>query len=163
VSLRRATSADADALAEIQEEASLASVSHVYPPERFPFPSAAVRDRWHRFTEAGGWAMLTADGFVAVEEPWLEALYLRPDAWGTGLAVVLHDLAVAELRARGVSEARLWVLERNARARRFYERLGWRADGTSRVVEFPPNPIDVGYTLELASAAAGASGGLDDR
>jgi GNAT superfamily N-acetyltransferase len=149
VSVRPATSADAG--------------THVYPPERFPFPSAAVRDRWHRFTEAGGWAMLSPDGFAAVEEPWLEALYVRPGAWGTGLAVVLHDLAVAERRARGVSEARLWVLERNARARRFYERLGWRADGTTRVVEFPPNPIDVGYTLELASAAAGAGGAPDER
>jgi GNAT superfamily N-acetyltransferase len=155
VSLRRATSSDAETLAEIQEEASVAGVSHVYPPERFPFPSAAVRDRWRRFTDAGGWAMLSPDGFVAVEEPWLEALYLRPGAWGTRLAVVLHDLAVAELRARGIGEARLWVLERNARARRFYERLGWRADGTSRVVEFPPNPIDLGYTLKLASTAAG--------
>jgi GNAT superfamily N-acetyltransferase len=156
VSLRRATSDDAETLAEIQEEASLASVSHVYPPEHFPFPAAAVRDRWRRFTDAGGWAMMSADGFVAVEGPWLEALYLRPPAWGTGLAVVLHDLAVAELRAHGVGEARLWVLEQNDRARRFYERLGWRTDGTSRVVEFPPNPIDVGYTLELAPAATPA-------
>jgi RimJ/RimL family protein N-acetyltransferase len=41
------------------------------------------------------------------------------------------------------------VLEENGRARRFYERLGWRADGTSRVVEFPPNPTDLGYSLEL--------------
>jgi putative acetyltransferase len=153
VSLRRATSADAETLAEIQEEASVAGVSHVYPPKRFPFPTAAVQDRWRRFTDAGGWAMLSADGFAAVEEPWLEALYLRPAAWGSGLAVVLHDLAVAELRARGVGEARLWVLEQNRRARRFYERLGWRADGTSRIVEFPPNPIDLGYTLELSPRA----------
>ena len=28
---------------------------------------------------------------------------------------------------------RLWVLRDNARARRFYEGHGWRADGTERV------------------------------
>jgi RimJ/RimL family protein N-acetyltransferase len=41
------------------------------------------------------------------------------------------------------------VLEHNDRARRFYERLGWHVDGTSRVVPFPPNPIDLGYSIEL--------------
>jgi hypothetical protein len=41
------------------------------------------------------------------------------------------------------------VLEGNTRARRFYERRGWSEDGTSRIVEFPPHPIDLGYALEL--------------
>lgn len=147
--LRRATVGDAGTLAAIQEEASLAGVAHVYPPERYPFPTEAVRERWRRFTDAGGFAVLTGEGFAAVAEPFLEAIYVRPSSWGSGLAVELHDAAVAELRGRGVVRARLWVLEENARARRFYERLGWRPDGTSRVVEFPPNPIDLGYAREL--------------
>jgi GNAT superfamily N-acetyltransferase len=149
VKLRRATAAEAETLAAIQEEASRAGVPHVYPPERFPFPAEAVRERWRRFTEAGGWALLGADGFAAIDPPWLEAIYVRPNAWGTGLAAALHDAAVAELRTRGVTRARLWVLEGNGRARQFYERLGWRADGTTRVVEFPPNPTDLGYSLDL--------------
>ena len=146
---RRATADDADTLAAIQEEASRAAVAHVYPPELYPFPTDAVRERWRRFTAEGGFAVLTDEGFAAVAEPFLEAIYVRPSSWGGGLAARLHDAAVAELRARGVSRARLWVLEENPRARRFYERLGWRPDGTSRVVEFPPNPIDLGYALEL--------------
>jgi GNAT superfamily N-acetyltransferase len=149
VTLRRATGADAATLAAIQEEASRAGVANVYPPELYPFPTEAVRERWRRFTEDGGFAVMTEDGFAAVAEPFLEAIYVRPSSWGGGLAVTLHDAAVEELRARGVARARLWVLEENARARRFYERLGWRPDGTSRVVEFPPNPIDLGYAREL--------------
>jgi GNAT superfamily N-acetyltransferase len=149
VTLRRATAADAESLAAIQEEASRAGVPHIYPPGLYPFPTAAVRERWRGFTDAGGWAVMRDDGFAAVEPPWLEAIYVRPHAWGSGLAAELHDAALEELLARGVSRARLWVLEGNSRARRFYERLGWRADGTSRVVEFPPNPIDVGYSLDL--------------
>ena len=149
MTLRRATTADAAALAAIQEEASRAAVSHVYPPERYPFPTAAVQERWRRFTGEGGFAVMTDEGFAAVAEAFLEAIYVRPSSWGTGLAVELHDAAVAELRARGVARARLWVLAENDRARRFYERLGWHADGTSRVVEFPPNPIDLGYALRL--------------
>jgi ribosomal protein S18 acetylase RimI-like enzyme len=57
---------------------------------------------------------------------------------------------VEAIRAAGHERARLWVLEQNARARRFYERHGWYADGSSRVVEFPPNPLDLGYSLDLS-------------
>jgi GNAT superfamily N-acetyltransferase len=148
VSLRTATAADAPLLAALQEEASRAGVPHVYPPELYPFPTEAVRERWRAYTERGGWAVLDGeDGFVAVDPPWLEAMYVRPSAWGAGVSDRLHGAAVAELRARGVERARLWVLEENGRARRFYERHGWRADGTSRVVEFPPHPTDLGYSL----------------
>jgi GNAT superfamily N-acetyltransferase len=150
VTLRRATAADAALLAALQEEASRAGVAHVYPPELYPFPTRAVQERWRAYTDGGGWATLDGeDGFVAVDPPWLEALYVAPSAWGSGVADRLHDAAVAELRARGVERARLWVLEENHRARRFYERHGWTPDGTSRVVEFPPHPTDLGYSLSL--------------
>ena len=149
MTLRRATPADSAFLAEVQEAASLAGLAHVYPPERYPFPNDAVRRRWEVFTSAGGWAVRSDHGFVAVSGCWLEALYVLPQAWGTGHADDLHDAAVEELRRLAVERARLWVLEENARARRFYERHGWRADGTSRVVEFPPNPTDLGYTLAI--------------
>ena len=139
-------SVDADLLAEIQEEASLAGAAHIYPPELYPFPAEAVRARWRAFD---GWAVVEPDGFAAVVDGWLEALYVRPAAWGTGLADRLHASAEAELRRRGTPRARLWVLEGNGRARRFYERHGWRPDGTSRVVEFPPHPLDLGYELRF--------------
>lgn len=133
-------------LAELQELASLAGAGHIYPPERYPFPRAAVRARWEAFED---WVQATPDGFVAVTDGWLEAMYVRPAAWGTGLADELHAAAVAELRRRDGGRARLWVLEQNARARRFYERHGWRPDGSRRVVEFPPHPIDLGYELRF--------------
>ena len=137
---------DAALLAEIQEEASLAGVAHIYPPALYPFPRDAVRERWEAFDD---WVHGTADGFVAVKDGWLEAMYVRPSAWGSGLADELHAAAVAELGRRGTERARLWVLDGNGRARRFYERHGWRPDGSSRVVEFPPHPIDLGYALRF--------------
>jgi len=149
VTLRRATPGDSSFLAEVQEAASLAGLAHIYPPELYPFPADAVRRRWEGFTSAGGWAVRSEHGFVAVSGCWLEALYVLPEAWGTGHADKLHEAAVAELRRTASGPARLWVLEGNARARRFYERHGWRADGTSRVVEFPPNPTDLGYALAI--------------
>ena len=35
----------------------------------------------------------------------------------------------------GFTEALLWVLEDNARARRFYEATGWEVDGRVKTVE----------------------------
>jgi GNAT superfamily N-acetyltransferase len=136
-------------LAAIQEEASLAGLGHVYPPERYPFPREAVLERWRASSDL---LFVDADGrgFAAVKGDWLDGLYVRPEAWGSGVASELHDRAVEAIRAAGHERARLWVLEENRRARRFYERHGWYADGTSRVVEFPPNPLDLGYALDLS-------------
>jgi hypothetical protein len=49
--------------------------------------------------------------------------------------------------AFGADRCHLWVLEENRRARRFYEKPGWRENGETRIVPFPPNPLDVGYSL----------------
>lgn len=61
----------------------------------------------------------------------LQALYVVPQAWASGVARALHETALGWMRPR-VSEAFLWVGEGNARARRFYEREGWRTDGATR-------------------------------
>lgn len=61
----------------------------------------------------------------------LTSIYLEPASWGAGLGSWLHDDAVDAL-VNSHTEATLWVLEANARARRFYERKGWTADGTIR-------------------------------
>jgi GNAT superfamily N-acetyltransferase len=164
VAIRRASRDDADALVEIQASASVTGFAHIFPPDRYPFPTQAVRDRWETELAGTGTEIFlaetraTAVGLVAVKPGWLEALYVQPRWWGTGVASRLHDAAVTRLRALGCRTAELWVLEHNARARAFYERRGWRANGATRVVPFPPRPLDVGYTLELAPGGNGRSG-----
>lgn len=54
----------------------------------------------------------------------LYSLYVRASYWDTGVGYGLFDTAVAD---RG---AYLWVLAGNERAIRFYERQGFRLDGT---------------------------------
>jgi GNAT superfamily N-acetyltransferase len=157
VSIGPASSADADVLAAIQEQASLAALSHIFPPDTYPFPLAAVRERWRTF-EGQVWLATVQGGplgVVGIEPPWLEGLYVVPAAWGSGVAGELHDRALDALREEGVQTARLWVLEHNHRARRFYERRGWTADGSTRVVPFPPHPTDVGYALPLREGRNG--------
>lgn len=55
--------------------------------------------------------------------------YARPEAWGTGVGRALMEAGTSELRAMGFTEAMLWVLDDNPRARRFYELAGWHDDG----------------------------------
>jgi GNAT superfamily N-acetyltransferase len=62
----------------------------------------------------------------------LSALYVVPEEWGSGVAGALHEEAVAGMRELGATEATLWVVEGNTRARRFYEREGWTADGETK-------------------------------
>jgi GNAT superfamily N-acetyltransferase len=64
----------------------------------------------------------------------VRALYLAQAHQGRGVGRALLARAVERLCAAGFTEAKLWVLETNALARRFYERQGWADDG-GRLVE----------------------------
>jgi GNAT superfamily N-acetyltransferase len=59
-------------------------------------------------------------------------MYTLPDQWGGGAGPALMAASREALRGMCYAEAALWVLEANARARRFYERDGWREDGARR-------------------------------
>ena len=59
-------------------------------------------------------------------------LYVAPDFWRAGVGNQLFDSGTAYLRGRGFPELVLWVLEDNERARRFYEKKGWRPDGAKK-------------------------------
>jgi len=59
-------------------------------------------------------------------------IYLHPSIWGRGLGRLLMAQAQAALRADGFHEAILWVLERNTRARKFYNAGGWSEAGEIR-------------------------------
>lgn len=98
---------------------------------------------WRRvLTEPGDLAAVLAEqdgaviGFAAsrplVEGPAgleLVSLYLRAEHHGSGLGQALLDAAI------GDRPAVLWVAEQNPRARRFYARNGFTADGARQVLD----------------------------
>jgi GNAT superfamily N-acetyltransferase len=81
----------------------------------------------------------------------LSALYVVPQAWGSGVSRALMDAAIADIRADALGEALLWVGEANGRARRFYEREGWLPSGDTRDSEL--GPAEVQYRLSLVERA----------
>jgi ribosomal protein S18 acetylase RimI-like enzyme len=73
----------------------------------------------------------------------LYSIYVDPEQWGRGAGHRLFAAAKERLTSAGFPGMRLWVLEDNHRARRFYERQGMRPDGEREV--WTPR----GSTLEL--------------
>lgn len=61
------------------------------------------------------------------------AIHSLPESWGTGLGHVMLTEALKQIGDRPVY---LWAFKENTRARRFYEKHGFRWDGTERVSEF---------------------------
>lgn len=132
VTLRAATPGDAPAIADVWwrgwRDGHLGNV-----------PDALVRDR----TEASfGVRALprTADtvvaivdgavaGFVMVVDDEVEQVYVAAAHRGGGVAAALLDEAERHVARDGHERAWLAVVPGNARARRFYERRGWRDDG----------------------------------
>jgi GNAT superfamily N-acetyltransferase len=86
-----------------------------------------------------GFAAVGADQDCAAvsEVGQLYAIYLRPDQWGRGIGTQLHHAAMGRLSGLGFTRARVWVLEGNERAIRFYLRHGWVADGARRIDQGP--------------------------
>jgi GNAT superfamily N-acetyltransferase len=124
--------------------------------------------QWQRRIESDdrGRVLLLADldgavvGFVAVgagreqvggpSVGELMAIYLVPEVAGTGTGRALHDAGLAWLTARGFTLARLWVLSSNSRARGFYERMGWRSDGQTRVETIGVEVEEARYERDLS-------------
>ena len=80
----------------------------------------------------------------------LYALNVRPDTWGRGIGTSLLNAATSDLRDAGFTEAILWVLPENARARRFYETHGWHNEGLQRDEEVHDIVIsEIRYRLRL--------------
>ena len=63
----------------------------------------------------------------------IPAIYVLPSHWRRGIGCLLCEQTMAEARTRGFAEVVLWVLESNERARRFYNSLGFRPDGETRI------------------------------
>jgi putative acetyltransferase len=65
-------------------------------------------------------------GFCAFREGWIDQFYVHPQHQRAGVgSALLHRALIAQ------GEVRLWTFQRNAVARRFYEKHGFRCVATT--------------------------------
>ena len=174
--MRRALPSEAHALAEMHVAAWRTAYAELMPCAAIE--AHTVDDRREQWTAAladpAMGALLVEDeegiaGFAlfgAPEEPDVDegtgvifGIYLLPRAIGIGVGRDLLERVTRGLVDLGYERGVLWVLEANARARRFYEAAGWRTDGTSSphlvgVVDLPV----VRYTRALREPRAVPAG-----
>ncbi|MEX2298846.1 MAG: GNAT family N-acetyltransferase [Dongiaceae bacterium] len=151
VSIRSAAIGDLDRLAAVHEAAARAGYRHIFPADA-PFPRDEARGDLRQFLESESVRVFIAEdrnitvGLVVAgpapengESPvvsgrvaQIHLLHVLPLRWNGGIGTALHHCAMTALVADGFATAILWVLERNERARRFYEQQGWQTDGGRR-------------------------------
>ena len=144
---RGATPEDLGPLRDLERDANLVGLAHVFSVEEFPFPDDAVLSRWAIVLADPQVVTEVVDGdrgllaYAAYDHESLRHLAVHPDAWGTGLATAGVQRAVHH------GARRLWVLVANHRARRLYEHLGWRATGVEQESPWTPHPVELEYAL----------------
>jgi GNAT superfamily N-acetyltransferase len=141
ISIRPAVSADDEALAHLHVDVWDDAYTGLVPQGILDDRREKVAERVARWEEilkgpTSTWVAEEENGPVGFAQTGpardndmeelleLYALYVRASHWGTGLGYALFETAV------GDRAAYLWVLASNERAIRFYERQGFRLDGT---------------------------------
>ena len=151
ISVRPAASTDAADIVAVRLASWRATYGPYLPPHVWDdFDPAARAARLAASIEAGSMRVLVAaadatvvgysfsgacrDDDVPAGTGEVYAIYVQPSSWSTGAGRALMS---ATLDSFGEVPVVLWVLEVNARARRFYELAGFVADGTVKPAEMP--------------------------
>ncbi len=171
-SVRAATVRDAAELAAIHVRSWQAAYKGLLPQDYLD--KLEVSDRvegWRRTLSATDWSrsgvmvvhpereLLGFAGFgptrdnddddSAVAE--IRSIYLLPEAWGKGFGKRLMCAALTRLASAGYTQATLWVLQTNGRARRFYETGGWTYDGAAKCDDSHGFPMqEIRYRKQLS-------------
>jgi ribosomal protein S18 acetylase RimI-like enzyme len=163
--VRRARLEEARAIAQVHAETWREAYEHVFGAERLASVTVDARlAQWKRILAAGQSDVFVAAadglivGFVSTGDSRdadaaaeLFAIYVLPEAWGTGAGSALMRAGIEAMRLRASGDAVLWVLDDNPRARRFYEREGWTLDGERKEDEYLGLRVaEVRYRIGLA-------------
>ena len=151
-SIRRARWKDEDLLTRIERAASEHTLSHVFPPDDYPYPVREVRQRWRELLRDPRVSIRVLElsdepvGFVAYTATTVRHLGVSPQHLRKGYGTTLLDYACEDIFADLLPTADLWVLEDNKVARNFYLDNGWGETEERQDCEFDPHPVEIKMT-----------------
>jgi GNAT superfamily N-acetyltransferase len=152
--IRRAADGDAPAVARVLLAARRAAMPWLAEPHTDEETHAWVAGTVLRVDEV--W--VADDGsviaFIALGEARVQHLYVEPSRQGRGIGSALLSLA-KEMRPRGFD---LWVFQRNAVARRFYERRGLKLVETTDGAANEEREPDARYRWRPDGGTTGRAG-----
>jgi len=131
-------------------------LSHFTPQNRAAVFKEAIKNSNERFyiaklnNESIG--ILILDYYPEGEDEYvgeIKALYLLPDYWGKRYGIEMMNFAISDFTSLKKTKVILWVLEKNLRARHFYEKYGFKFDGQTKIINIGNNEIEMKYYLNL--------------
>ena len=168
MTLRRATSADAEAVGRIHVESWSVAYRGIMPDDVIAKTDLAYRTQfWAERIADPDWPVFVieeGDECVAFcqmipsrdadDDPkqvgHITSLHVLPHLRGRGHGRALVDHVLTEFGRRGFAEVTLWVLEGNRSARNFYEHYGFQLDGAVR--RYPRTDVpEVRYRIRFES------------
>jgi ribosomal protein S18 acetylase RimI-like enzyme len=162
VKVRPASAPEAQEIAELHVATALHAYASIFPKEAPPPTVEEMTRTWSTWLTDDAFRVLVAEdsgrltgvvlGGPDTSEPefgHLSRLYVDPLRWGEGIGRALYDGCLEHLIGNGYATVTLWVLESNARARAWYERLGWEPTGERKTVFADAGIDDVRYRLQL--------------
>jgi GNAT superfamily N-acetyltransferase len=148
--LRQTAPEDAHAIGEITVDAWRGAYRGIVPDEFLDAMTAEGQVQHFRRQPGGGERWVVEEdgrvvGFISFGPPREErdqepgagevwALMIRTAAQGRGHGRALLTRATERLAEDGYRTGLLWVFEAYAPGRRFYEAMGWRADGERKLL-----------------------------
>jgi len=76
-------------------------------------------------------------------------MYLLPEYWNQGIGTYLINYGLNELKSRNYKKVTLWVLEENINARKFYEKIGFKHDGTIKEIDLGKKLNELRYEIVI--------------
>lgn len=63
----------------------------------------------------------------------ITSIYLNPKYWKKGLGTALFEFILENMKKREFTQVTLWVLDTNQQARSFYQKMGLKPDGATKI------------------------------
>jgi ribosomal protein S18 acetylase RimI-like enzyme len=147
--IRRARPHESAVLTRLERAASKAGLAHIFPADRFPYPTDAVAKRWRQLLHDRSTRVHILDrfekpvGYVAFNADTILHLGVDPKNQRRGYGSALLEFASLEIFDAGMSEADAWVLVDNHGARAFYRWHAWQDTAERRDCRYPPHPREL--------------------